>query len=1069
MKPLLQLGQWVLAACLVLAPLHAAGQAAPPRDDFAIGQKDFAGLGKPVVLQMQKNLEDIYRDQQNWKRDFAQKARPLDDGVVGPVTLRWLQRYAVNFKFSRGLDEGKSMPFHMARMAAFAIKHPDELAILLSDPFDAWDAANPVLLRKEDYAVRRQAAEAPLLALVERYRASLVAAPPSATQSDGYYTWMLYQADLDLLGGKVDAGAVLAKFKDQPYESAESFKPALEAAFKGHTQISDQLWPTIRKNLRPFHGQLIDPAALAKMKQQGMSTGALEEVAAFGTVYLKSREEYDTYITGKIASGELTVTDDELALLAGTTSVFDNVHLDQTALDTIAKQLSGSIQYAGVPAPIVKMLGQMVEVDYPDVAIFHSAVKSKIAFGLGMCRLNAPVNNDYVAKLAISDAELAALQKQMEALDPKLGKQFPRITQLRNMSVRCDADEIRQADGIVNALYDPYLMPAVASAGRKPMPGAWRPITIEGAECGCAMDDMPGVVYGFYPYWWTPKNSQKVNFRPLNRMAYYGLKIDETGEFRWGSGVFDITDGSRVGNEFVHTAHQHNARVDWLIEKNDWGPAWTGLNADGRVAVFKRIRDNISTLLNAPLTYPAARIKGWTTFIGAPPRRGDGVTLSFPNYPRDPASTKLFNEFYKQLVDEMDKHKLWVNILVTQNTLESGKNGGQGAFGLANLIQLRQLREQRHPSEPTTRPGTQEKGGYLLVLLNEPSADAKKALRLDVENDTNLHGAARADFLRNMLPVLHFDDKNWQQLDDDIVYARDNFGGVGLWAPDFDNMAQPVKTASHSCLESQQIVYCLLADMRGESVASSVAGPIEAFACVHRWILQWIMLFLIAAGVLVIILFFTFCKVQNFIKEYFLWMQLLLVLPTLLVFILLLLYDPFMENLSNGNLPFFIAAAVIMIGVFVGYRFWRAQRQVPQRERGMPSREAIGFPIVVSQIDSANGGFQWLIKNRGSGYAIIKKVEILLDGNPVADARTAIASVMESENTVLWKSMPLVGQKLEAGKQLVGLSIPAGEAARAFEQRLKAHDLAVKITYSGANNEHWTSDGAGIMSVAGVG
>jgi len=75
---------------------------------------------------------------------------------------------------------------------------------------------------------------------------------------------------------------------------------------------------------------------------------------------------------------------------------------------------------------------------------------------------------------------------------------------------------------------------------------------------------------------------------------------------------------------------------------------------------------------------------------------------------------------------------------------------------------------------------------------------------------------------------------------------------------------------------------------------------------------------------------------------------------------------------------------------------------------------------------------------------------------------------MESDNNVLWKSVPLVGQKLEPGKRLIGLSIPHGEAARTFEQKLKAHNLAAKITYSGPNNEHWTSDGAGIMSISGV-
>jgi hypothetical protein len=260
----------------------------------------------------------------------------------------------------------------------------------------------------------------------------------------------------------------------------------------------------------------------------------------------------------------------------------------------------------------------------------------------------------------------------------------------------------------------------------------------------------------------------------------------------------------------------------------------------------------------------------------------------------------------------MDRHHLWLNILVSQNTLATGKNGLGGAFGLHNLIKLR---EKRASSGQHALPNAHDNDEYLLVLLNEPSADAKKALRLDLENDSMLHGAARADFLRSILPILHFDDHNWQQLDDDIVYSHDNFGGVGFWAPDFDNMAKPVKAGDQSCLESQQMAVCLLKNYRDVRGSDSVLGPIEMLACVHRWMLHVILLLLALTGAALIVLFFTSCAVQKIIKDNFLWVQLLIALPALLIFILLLLYDPFMLRLSHGNLPFFISAGVIMLGL----------------------------------------------------------------------------------------------------------------------------------------------------------
>jgi hypothetical protein len=1096
-----KIGQLALAGCLMLTAAEGHGQAealpglaaasgAPAAKakqrytmvgyDRSIKQQDFAGLGKPTVLRMQQQLEVIYRDLADWQHDFALRAHPLNDGIVGPITLSWLQRYAFNFKFTSGAEVGKDFPAHMERMAAFAVAHPSELAILLDKQFEEWDGAKPAPVKAQDFAVRRQADEAALLELVNRYRASRTAPPPARPEpvdSDGYYSYVLHPEDLEVLGGKAEIGAILAKFKDKPYASKEALKVALEQALKGRAYVLDKVWPVIDKSVRPFDGYLINAANRATLKKAGMADSTLDELAAFGTVYLKSRDAFDTYVADKIAAGELTIADDALVQLVDTTKVFDNYHLDQQALDTVEKQLSGSVHYVGLPGAVVKMLEQIKEVDYPDAEIYNSAAKSKIAFGLGMCKLNTPVNNSYMASLAISNDELASLQKDLEALRPspadghavpasELGAQFQDISALRNLTERCSEDEKKKANGIVTRLYDTYLRTAIDSAGRKKMPAEIRPIQIKGGDCGCALDDLAGVVYGFYPYWWEQKGRQTVNFRALNRMAYYGLTVDDTGEFYLGSNSFDIHDGSAGANEFVRIARQYNSKVDWLIQKNDWGGEWKTLSSQGRRAVFKRMLNNITALLNAPLSDPGAKVKSWTAFAGAtPPRRGDGVTLYFPNYPDDKESTAQFNEFYLALRAEMDRDDLWLNILVSQNTLATGKNGTGGAFGLANLVNLRKL---RGVTEQHVRPGVHDNDEYLLVLLNEPSSEAKKALRLDLENDSMLHGADRADFLRSILPILHFDDHNWQQLDDDIVYARDNFGGVGFWAPDFDNLAQPAaKDANQSCLQSKQIAVCLLKNYRDESVNDSLPGPVEVFACVHRWVLQLMMLFLLAAGIVVIVLFFTFCKVQNFIKNYFLWVQLLIPVPALLIFILLLLYDPFMLSLSHGNLPFFISAGIIMVGIGVGYRFWRAQRQVPQRERGMPQRQGTGFPIVVWKIESDKGGFQWLIKNRGSGYAIIKKVEILLDGSPVADAKTALESVMESDNNVLWKSVPLVGQKIEPGKQLVGLSIPNGEAARAFEQKLKAHDLAVKITYSGPNNEHWASDGSGIMSVSG--
>lgn len=1093
------IGQLLLAACIALMPEQARAQAAavpapagkavalPAKAqqrstlvgyDRSIVKEHFKGLGAQTVLRMQQHLQDIYGNLADWKTDPAVQRGALKDGIVGGATLTWLQRYAFNFKFVADDNVGKEYPAHMERMAAFARSHPAELAILLDRQFAAWDEANPAPIRQQDFDIRRRASEAALIELVKRYQATL-GTTASGTDSDVFYTYALHKEDLAALGGKGALGTILAKFKDKPYRSKETLKVALEPAFKDRPHALDEVWPVIATNLKPYNGYMLNPANYASLKKDGVSAGTLVELNALGTLYLKTDDAFNTYITEKIASGELTISDEAIGMLATTTRVFDNFHLDQQALDTIAKELSGSVHYIGLPAVVVKMLGQIEGVEYPDAEIFHSAAKSKFAHGLGMCSQNTPVSNLYIKTLAITEDELASLKKEMEALhaakeafDLKgetIAEQFPKIATLRHIGKRCSDEEINKADHIVGYLYNTYLKPPVDSAGRKTMPDAIEPIRIQGGDCGCALDDLAGVVYGFYPYWRAKQNKQTINFRALNRVAYYGLTVDHTGDFRLGSSHFPINDRNADPEDFQRVARQYNSSVDWLIQKTDWSGDWKAMKKASKEAVFNNLLKNISLLLNTPLSNFGAQMKRLTTIKGDPPRLGDGVTLYFPNYPTDEDSKALFNAFYLELRAEMARNNLWLNILVSQNTLLPGLAAAEavnGAFGMANLVYLRQKRGDAPHYIALEKYENKE---LLLVLLNEPSADSKKRLRRAVENDSLLSGARRADFVRSMVPVLHFDNNDWQQLDDDIVYARDNFGGVGFWAPDMINLAESIKGKSEKCIDSKHIAACVLSNYREPLVSESVPGPVEAFVCVHRWALHWVMLFLIVTGFVLLVSFFTSCKVQGFIKNHFLWVQLLVAAPALLVFMLLLMYDPYMLSLSKGNLPFFISAGVIMAGIGLGYWFWRSQRRVPQRERGgMPQRQGAGFPILVWTIEHDKGGFQWLIKNRGTGYAIIKRVEILLDGNPVADAKTALESVMESDNNVLWKTIPLVGQKLDAGKQLVGLSIANEEAAQAFAQKLKAHDLAVQITYSGPNNEHWSSDGSGIMSVSGV-
>ncbi len=1047
-----------------------------------IKQEHFKGLSKAVVLQMQKQMEQIYRDLPDWKHDYALKHEPLNDGIVGPITLSWLQRFGFQFKVYTEGDYAPALAQNVDRIARFGDKHRAELGILLSPEFEAWDQNQTDKTKQEDFQVRRQGSDKELIDLVNRFRGTRKTAPRAThtnnVDDSAYFTYRLSQADLDVLGGKDQIVQVLATLKDKEFNSMEALKVATTQAMGGRDFLVKQLWPIVERNAADFDGYLINDLALDKLKKNAQFPAAVvDELRIQGTVYLKSKELFEAFLEEKLNTEALFLTAEERQLLADTTRVFDNIHLTEQALATIKNELKGNIQNTGIPTIIVKLLGEIKEVNYPEVSLFRSAAISKIAMGIGACKFNSPSNNLYVNSLRMGEAEFELLEKELEAvqangvdgrnfLKGSLEDAFDEIAKLRARISLCDEADVNKAKELIQQIYQTYMAVAIENIAKKRIPDEIVPVQLRGGDCACALDDMAGIVYGFYPYWNNKTTPQTMNFHVLNRVAYYGLTVDNVGELHLGARPFDIRNGSTAENQFIRVARQYNSKVDWMIQKNDWNGDWRKYSRENKQAVFKKLLTNITTLLRAPLTDPASRLKPYASFgMGTQPTRGDGVTLYFQNYPQDADSALLFNEFYLALRKELAKENHWINILVSQEVFTGAKETKQSAFGLPNLIKLR--KKSSHTGS-IHKQGVVQLDEIILVLLEEPSTDSKKRLRADIEDETSLHGSERADFLRSLLPVLHFDNRNWQQLEDDIVYASDNFGGVGLWAPSFDNLALPIGELENSCLDSKQIATCILKNYRYPEDVEHIPSALEKFACVNRWWLQLTLTVMLLVALGIAYLFYQFCEVRAIVQRYFLWVAAANILPSLVIFTLLLLYDPYLVGLSKGNLPFIIAIGIIFLGVVFGYLYLRSRREMPQRQHAIPQRQGLGFPIIAWSIENDEHGFRWVIRNRGTGFAIIKKIEILLDGQTVADAKTALEAVLGPDQHLQWKSLPLIGQKIMPGEAVIGLSISDARSAAAFDKKLKQHKLEVNILYFAANNDHWISNGREVSAVGGM-
>jgi hypothetical protein len=524
-----------------------------------------------------------------------------------------------------------------------------------------------------------------------------------------------------------------------------------------------------------------------------------------------------------------------------------------------------------------------------------------------------------------------------------------------------------------------------------------------------------------------------------------------------------VTDGKDKPNEFVRISRLYNVKVDWMIQKNDWGGEWENSSVDKKKAVFRKLQHNIIALLHTPLTDFSSQIRQVSTFgIEKRATRGDGVSLYFPNYPQDAVSLQLFNDFYLSLRKELAKEKLWLNLVISQHVFTASNRNRYDAFGLANVVKL-------YTDKALT--GNIDKADfqleeYVMVLLNEPSHDAKMRLRADIETAPSLSGTTRAYFLRSVLPVVSFDSHNWQQLDDDIAYFRNNFAGVGFWAPSFDNMAKPIEDFNLSCLESKNMAQCLMQHaLETNGTEMSPPSALEKFVCANRYLLQIGLFLSLMISVIIAFSFWKSCHIQNMIRKHFIPILLILVTPPVVLFGVLLRFDPFYESLSKGNGPLVILFIIFLVVLYYIYRYFQSQKQKPQRSQAVPQRKTMGFPLIVWDIENANGGYQWIIKNQGTGYAIIKSIEISLDGVVVADQKAALDVVLGANKKLQWKSLPLIGLKLQPKDRAIGLSVAEPIAAREFKKKLRKYKPKVKITFSAGGNSLWQTDGKEIWEI----
>ena len=409
-------------------------------------------------------------------------------------------------------------------------------------------------------------------------------------------------------------------------------------------------------------------------------------------------------------------------------------------------------QTGDIPEHYLELLKDIQDADYPDAVLFWRAIKARIAltgannilrkklFNRLEQRQSRQIDASLLKALSTEQSpavigQLATLQghrfNDTSALEAAVGQQFIQLSER----------------------FEQYRSRVLMQA-EKTHPFNIMPWNV--SSCDCGHENMAGEVYGFFPYWLADEK-HTLTFSEQSRIGYYGLSFDDQGNIshpeRW----------RELDTKFIREARTHDNKVDLVIYRNNW-ESWQASGIRQKTSTFATLARNITDLLNIPLSDFASRSKPYYSLgLSAAPVMGDGITLYFEDYPQDRESVEAFGLFLARLRDMLQTKGRNHSLNIMFRSADMGR-------GLSDYPML--LGHLKHVEDKNLQM-------LYLVLLQEPTTHDKKLLRLNIEN--SLHGEQRQMLLRHVVPVLTFDGHNNDQLQDDIIYAKDNFGGIGFW------------------------------------------------------------------------------------------------------------------------------------------------------------------------------------------------------------------------------------------------------------------------------------------------
>jgi hypothetical protein len=648
--------------------------------------------------------------------------------------------------------------------------------------------------------------------------------------------------------------------------------------------------------------------------------------------------EYLTEVTLKAAVEEVLAEVTQLgseyaSTVLKTAKQFERYRLTQQSFDRL--------RLDNVPEAALEPLQKIKNLSYPDIRQLGEAVafylKSEIMPAAedtppkqtNNGNTGAKVPSTYSASIKNQAEQVTVYQLTDESFE-SFDKLIPAALsddELEKLTDVAYSNQRLYTSAVCNALTtkdDPKPQPKVVQAvvdwARK-TGEAKAPLEIHATDdCGCAREwdsirENRFTVYGFYPFWMSAvdgasgqadgESQEKdagaaVDFSVLSRIGYFALELDEKGNIA-DRRLWTAKDGAE---RFIKTARRYRSKVDLVIEVRHWHTWELPSKEDQKNSNLRQAVDSISSLLDPKSTRPSML--------------PDGVVLYFPDFPNHFGKTEtdkishLVTELRKKLNAGGQEKAPSLNILLDIGDLE-GSQRIDDAGKFEDSKRTDPIPEQKLLAGLKGILVTDPAVDLMLVFLGQPVTEMKKRLRLAVENEFD--GEERVSVLRKILPVIPpnghrvetSEQGPYRQLQDDLVYFRDNFRGVAFW---------PVPTARDKDPEElrNRLVSTFAQSQApgdGAQVLKTLVPDFCVYVCPNRLAYQIAFFVLLGLLILLALLASWSCRVRNALKKRF-WHVLAGVAVLIAISVALITCDPVWNdqqlNILGGLVVFLIGS-----------------------------------------------------------------------------------------------------------------------------------------------------------------